>query len=68
MFHWNDYGEYFYGINITALGISLMADGDPHEFYIQVVRDHYPEFQTIVGFPLDTSSKPLDTHVLHSVC
>ena len=54
------YFEYLFRILIlcssTALHISVMSEGDPREFYIQMICEYFPEFQMHFGFALETSS------------
>ena len=38
-----------------ALSIALNSPGDPREFFIQTVREHFPEFQVNYGFGLQTT-------------
>ena len=42
-------------VYFLVLGIALNSDGDPREFFIQTVRDHFPEFQVNYGFGLQTT-------------
>ena len=54
------YFEYLFRILIlcfsTALHISVTTEGDPREFYIQMLREYFPEFQMHFRFALETSS------------
>ena len=47
-----------------ALGISLIAMGDPREFFISCVNEHIPEFQ--MEFSFAVSSKGKKSSIYHT--
>ena len=49
------YGRLECGLCFLALSIALNSPGDPREFFIQTVREHFPEFQVNYGFGLQTT-------------
>ena len=42
---------------VTVINVSVAMPGDPREFFIDMVHDHFPEFQVQYGFGMKTDSK-----------
>ena len=42
---------------VTVINVSVAVPGDPREFFIDMVRNHFPEFQVQYGFGMKTDSK-----------
>ena len=42
---------------VTVINVSVAVPGDPHEFFIDMVQNHFPEFQVQYGFGIKTDSK-----------
>ena len=42
---------------VTVINVSVVMPGDPREFFIDMVHDHFPEFQVQYGFGMKTDSK-----------
>ena len=51
------YGRLQSVLYFSVLRIGLDCPGDPREFFIQTVREHFPEFQVNYGFGLQTTGK-----------
>ena len=46
-------------ISKCVINVSVAVSGDPREFFIELVRNHLPEFQVQYGFGLKTDSKTI---------
>ena len=42
---------------VTVINVSVAVPGDPCEFFIDMVRNHFPEFQVQYGFGIKTDIK-----------
>ena len=56
-FNLNTCMEYLTIPIVTVINISVVVPGDPCEFFIEMVRNHVPEFQVQYGFGIETDSK-----------
>ena len=49
--------EYIRHFFATVMNVQIVSSGDPREFFVELVRTHYPELQIYFGFGLVTESK-----------
>ena len=56
LFNLNTCIEYLDIPIVTVINISVAVPGDPCEFFIDMVRNHIPEFQVQYGFGMKTAS------------